>query len=391
MSSSTIVPLFISKLTSSPLPIGLASMIAQSGWFLPQLFTANGVERLSRKKPVVVNAGFFLERVPMWLLVGTVLLVPGSTWLALSLFLICYAWHHLGGGAIATAWQDMIARCFPLDRRGRFWGLTAFAGTGTGILGAAVSAHILSTYAFPVNFAYIFGMAAAAITLSWFFIALTREPAVPVTAPRQSEREFWANLPDILRGDHNFRRFLAARLTLAVSNMGRGFVAVAAVQRWHVPDGTVGMYTAALLLGQTIGNVVFGFLADRFGHKLSLELSALASGAAFALAWLASSPEWYYLAFALLGVNLGAILVSGILVPMEFCEAARRPTYLGLTNTGVGLVNVVAPLIGAWLAGISYNWLFALSGGASLIALAMLRWWVQEPRWVRTSAVTADR
>ena len=52
VSARTIIPLFISKLTTDPLPIGLAAVIAQGGWFLPQLFTANGVERLARKKPV---------------------------------------------------------------------------------------------------------------------------------------------------------------------------------------------------------------------------------------------------------------------------------------------------------------------------------------------------
>ena len=64
-SSTTILPLFISKLTSDPLPIGLLAVIAQAAWFLPQLFTANLIERLARKKPVVVNLGLFLERLPL--------------------------------------------------------------------------------------------------------------------------------------------------------------------------------------------------------------------------------------------------------------------------------------------------------------------------------------
>lgn len=391
MSSTTIVPLFISKLTSSPLPVGLASVIAQGGWFLPQLFTANAVERLPRKKPVVVNAGFFLERLPVWLMAGTALLAPRSARLALTLFLICYAWLHVGSGIIATAWQDMIARCFPVDRRGRFWGITNFMGTGTGMLGAVLSIHMLGTFSFPANFTYVFAIAALGIMVSWLFIAMTREPAQPVTAPRQSNHEFWMRVRDILRHDHNFRRFLVARLTLTMSNMGRDFVAVAAVRRWEVPDSRVGAYTAALLLGQTLGNVTFGFLADRFGHKLSLELSALASCLAFALAWLAPGSEWYYVTFALIGVALGAIIVSGVLVPMEFCEPQRRPTYAGIANTGVGLVGVAAPLLGAWLAGISYDWLFALSATVSLAALGMMRWWVREPRRVRMSTTTVGR
>ncbi len=64
ISSSTIMPLFISKLTSDPLLIGLVAVIAQSGWTLPQFFTAGYIERSPREKPVIVNLGLFLERMP---------------------------------------------------------------------------------------------------------------------------------------------------------------------------------------------------------------------------------------------------------------------------------------------------------------------------------------
>jgi MFS family permease len=153
----------------------------------------------------------------------------------------------------------------------------------------------------------------------------------------------------------------------------------------------VGVFTAALLVGQTLGNLAFGFLADRFGHKLSLELSALASFLAFTLAWLAASANWYYAVFALLGITLGGIIVSGILVSMEFSEPERRPTYAGMANTAVGLVSVVAPLLGAWLASKGYNWLFALSAGINLLALILMRWWVKEPRQARVKTTLTGK
>jgi MFS family permease len=362
ISSTTIVPLFISKLTDSALPIGIAAVIAQSGWSLPQLFTANTVERLARKKPVVINLGFFVERLPMWILLIAPLLAVREPTLALVLFLVTYAWFNLGAGLIATAWQDLLARCFPVDRRGRFFGTSMFVGTSLGALGAAISAYLLKTYPFPTNFVYIFMIAAAGITISWIFLALTREPVQPVEAPRVSNRQFWSKLPDILRTDHNFRRFLIARSLLALGGMGTGFITISAVQRWGVSDSTVGVYTGVLLLGQTAGNLTFGFLADRFGHKLSLELGALVAFCAFLLAWLSPSAYWYYLVFAFMGVAIGAMIVSGILVSM-------------------GLVGIAAPLIGAWLAQSSFSWLFALSAFIYLLAFAALHWWVKEPRW----------
>lgn len=381
IAATTIVPLFISKLTLSPLPIGIAAVIAQSGWSLPQLFTANSIERLARKKPVVINLGFFLERLPMWILVISPMIAVREPTLALGFFLVTLAWFHVGAGMVATAWQDLIARCFPVDRRGRFFGTSMFVGTSLGALGAAISAWLLKTFPFPTNFVYIFTIAAVGITISWIFLALTREPVQPVERPRTSNRQFWAKLPDILRKDHNFRRFLIARSLLAFRGMGIGFITIAAVQRWQVSDSTVGVYTGVLLLGQTVGNLTFGFLADRFGHKLSLELGALVSVFAFLMAWLSPSPLWYYGVFALLGIAMGAMVVSGILVIMEFCEPERRPTYAGLANTSMGLIGIAAPLIGAWLAQISYSWLFALSAFASLLAYAAMHWWVKEPRW----------
>jgi MFS family permease len=387
VSSATIVPLFISKLTDNPLALGLVAVIAQGAWYLPQLFTANAVERLARKKPVVVNLGLFTERAPMWVLVVAALVAGWSPTLALTLFFLGYAAHGLGAGAVATAWQDFIARCFPVDRRGRFFGLTNFVGTGTGALGASLSIWLLQAFLFPTNFVTIFAIAAIGVTVSWCFLSLAREPVQPVTAPRRSNRQFWASLPGILRHDDNFRRFLVARMLMALGTMGLGFLTVSAVRRWQVPDSTAGLFTAALLVGQTAGNLAFGLLADRWGHKVCLEFGGLAATLAFAVAWLAPAPEWYFAVFVLLGIAVGAALVSGILVVLEFCEPARRPTYTGLANTGVGLVNMIAPLAGAGLASISYEGLFAISAGICLTALALMRWWVREPRWTAVGTV----
>ena len=385
ISSSTTVPLFISKLSSNPLPIGVAAAIAQSGWFLPQLFTANVVEQLPRKKPVVVNLGFFSERLPMWLLVVAALIAMSNPVLALIVFLIGYAWHTFGAGVVATSWQEMVARCFPVERRGRFLGTTTFVGTGMGAAGSALTVWLLDRFPFSTNFVAIFGIASLAILISWVFLALTREPLQSSDAPRQSNRAFLAKLPVIVREDDNYRRFLVARSLLALGGLGIGFVTVASLQRWQVPDGTVGIYTAANLIGQTVGNLLFGFLADRHGHKLSLELGAIAAAAAFALALFAPAAGWYYAVFFLLGVSTGAFIVSGILVVMEFSTPRRRPTYMGLTNTAVGVVSVVAPLLGAWLAGAGYNWVFAASLVVYLAALVAMRFWVREPRWAPKS------
>jgi MFS family permease len=384
ISASTILPLFVSKLTSSTLLIGLIAVISQGSWYLPQMFTANFTERMPRKKPIVVNLGLFLERVPYWLMVVAAALAGSSPALALPLFFAGYAWRGLGAGMIAPAWQELLARCFPVNRRGRFFGLTMFIGAGTAAAGAALSTWLLEAFPFPQSFVLIFAIAAAAIAVSWVFLACTREPEQAVDVPRRSNRQFLAQLPTIVRRDHNFRRFLVARSLLAVGGLGTGFITVSAIYRWQIADSVVGIYTAVFMLGQTAGNLGFGLLADRYGHKLSLEIGALASAFAFILALVAPTPGWIFAVFALLGINTSALLVSGIMVNMEFSPPERRPTYVGLANTAIGIASMVAPLLGAWLASRSYGWLFGVSAAVNLAALVALHWWVREPRFAET-------
>jgi MFS family permease len=279
----------------------------------------------------------------------------------------------------------MIARCFPVERRAWFFGFTAFIGTGIGILGAAFSSWMLVAYPFPTNFVYSFILAAAAITLSWISLAFTREPVKPPSAAVKANAKGASRqkIMLIVRGDHNYRKFLIARFLINVGRMGAGFLTVAAIFHWNVSDATVGWFTAALFLGQTIGNLAAGVIADRWGHKLTLELGQWMAMIAFTLAWLAPAPEWYYPIFFFMGLAGGITTVSAVLSCMEFSHRDHLPTYVGVGNTVSGLGSAIAPIIGGLLAVYSYNALFGVSALVSALALGLLMFTVREPRRVK--------
>lgn len=382
LSATTILPLFVSKLTNNTtIPLAIIAMLAQGGFFLPQLLTANFIERLDRKKPIVVNLGFLTERLPAVLLVITPLVALYSPLLALILFLLIYTWFNIGGGVIAPAWQDLIARCFPVERRGRFFGGTMFLGALLGVGMASLAGVILERYLFPFNFVIIFGIAAAGIVLSWLFIAQTREPVEAAAVPERSAREYFKELPQILRRDNNFRNFLVARFVLSVAEMGSGFLTAAAIGFWSISDGLVATYTTATLIGQTAGSLLMGFLADRYGHRLSLEISTMMAILSFGIAWLAPDPSWYLAVFFLLGFFNGSRIVSGMMVVLEFCPPSKRPTYVGIANTLSGIGSMAAPILGALIVPFGYRTLFLVSTIGFLCAVILLRFWVKEPRF----------
>lgn len=379
-SSATIVPLFVSKVTVNPLLIGLVAMLAQAGWHLPQMFSADAIERSPRKKPILVNLGLFLERIPVLLWPLGALLSLWSPVAGLTVFIVGWAWHGFGAGLIAPAWQDLLARIIPLAGRGRMYGLTTFLGTGFAAAGALLSGYILEAYDYPWDFVMIFSIAAAGIFGSWGFLALTREPLgeTPVTPPTHTS--MWSRMAGILRIDHNFRRFLVVRVLYTLGTMGIGFVTVAAVESLRIADATVGYFTVILLLGQTVGGLIAGIVADRVGHKRALALGAGAMAVAFLLIVVAPGLPSYYASFALSGIATGVNTVSGLLIALEFAPANRRPTYVGIANSVLGMAGIGAPLVGGWLALTGYPTVFLLSGSLSLLSLVLLLVWIQDPR-----------
>jgi MFS family permease len=389
MSSTIILPLYISHFTSNPLLIGLIPFLTNAGIFLPQLFTANVVERAPLKKFFPVTLGFFLERLPILLLAPTAFFLATSRpILALAMFFVLYTWNCFGTGATLVGWQDMIAKIIPVDKRGRFFGITNFIGNGTGILGALAVPFILAKFTFPLGYVISFAIAAAFIFISWVFLSLTREPVVHSTKPAVSQLVYLRSLPQVLLKDRNFRAYLLSQIIFSLSGMATGFLAVYTVQTWKLPDAQASGFTVALQIGLALANLFFGFFSDRKGHKLSLEICMALSTLSLVLAIFAPSPLWFFPIFFLRGAVNAGTFISGISIVYEFTEPENRPTYIGLANTIPGVAGALAPLIGGWLVGaISYQAMFILSAIIGTVSWILLRFAVHEPRKIKSSVL----
>ncbi len=386
-SSAIILPLFVRHFTDNPLTIGLISFLGWGGVLLPQLFMANAVERAPIKKFFPMTLGFFLERLPVFLLAPTVyFLAIRQPVLTLVIFFVLYTWHNAGAGVIIVGWQDMIAKVIPVEKRGRFFGISNFIGNGTGILGALAVPFVLDKFTFPLGYVFSFAVASVLFFLSWVSLSLTREPAVYSSKPPVSQLDYLHSLPEILRRDRNFRIYLLAQIIFSLSGMATGFLAVYTVQTWNLPDSEASGFMIALQIGLTLANLFFGFLADRKGHKLSLEICWLLSTLLLVLAIIAPSPWWFFPIFFLSGAVSAGTFISGISIVYEFTDAENRPTYIGLANTIPGIVVSVAPLIGGWLAGaMSYRSMFILSAIIGAVSWVLLRFAVGEPRRMKSS------
>ncbi len=385
MSISAIMPVYVRHLTESPLILGLIPALTDFGWFAPQLFLAPYVERLPRKYPWVMVLGA-IERVPYLVLPIAVIAVDGlPRTTAVLIFMILWTWKAFGSGFVATPWQEMLAKVIPVSNRGRFYGLANLTGQLLGVGGSAVAVAILASVAYPYNFALSFAIGTLWIWVSYGFITLNREPARPAaTHSQRINREYGRRLMTILRRDLNFRTYLVSRWLAYFGSMATGFIAVYAVEQFHLPDSVAAVYTGILYAASVAGYGIGGTLGDRLGHRRVMQLAGamwIVALSAMLLVTLTQATWLLYVVFALLGFSNAGGVVSDFNLAMEFGPEAERPTYIGLARTSTGPALLIAPLIGGLIAqSIGYPALFATSLFFAMGGLYLLSARVKEPR-----------
>ncbi|MBN3925745.1 MFS transporter [Nostoc sp. NMS4] len=379
----TILPLFVSTLTDSALLIGLIPAIPRLGWQLPQLLTVNKVARLQCYKPTVMLSTIHQKLPFLGLAVVALLQLKLNHQIILLLTFAILIWQGLGSGFSATAWQSMVAKIVPSRKLGIFYGTLAAAGNLMSICGAAIAGLLLKEIAQPFNFALCFLCASLAMALSWFFMSRTREPVSATSSAFGTRREFLDSLSLILRCDENFRCFTIARMISQLALMPLPFYTLTAVHQYGMGEASVGLITTLLMVTQTIAGLFLGWLGDRTGRKLVLQIGCVACAFSSVLACLATNASWFYLVFIGAGIGMIALQNIAAVMTLEFGNQHQRPAYIGLGNTLIAPASIFAPLLGGWIVeNIDYKTTFLVAAIGALVTALVLHIGVSDPRYL---------
>jgi len=380
-SFGTILPLFVSSMTTSALLIGLVPAIHSVGWQLPQLFTASYVSRLRRYKRSVIMTTIH-ERVPFLGFAIVALLLPTiGVKVGLIVTFMLLIWQGLGGGFTANSWTSMISKIIPPETRGTFFGLQAGLAN-LFVSGSAVAAGYLLGYLdSPFNFAACFLIASIFFALSWTALAQTREPEDTEKIIPEEKTHFWDDSKKILRKDSNFNWFLTARFLSQFATMGFSFYIIYALRQFNMDTVTAGFLTATLTISQTVANIGMGRIGDRIGHRAMLIFGAFAALLSAVLAWNAASILWFYPIFFLTGLANVSIWTIGMVMTVDFGNETERPLYIGLSQTLTAPATIIAPLLGGWIVdSAGFIPTFSISIVLSIVMIGILIFLVKDPR-----------
>lgn len=196
----------------------------------------------------------------------------------------------------------------------------------------------------------------------------------------------WHNKMRLIVGSANFSDAFDA---LAVA-----YVLPALIPLWHLHPSQIGALISIGYLGQVIGGLASGWLADRYGRvPVMIGNTVLFSLLSFACIFAQNYETLFTLRF-IQGIGLGGEVPIANTYVSEWAKSKGRGRFVLLQQimfpiglTTVGLVGVFAvPLLG-------WQWLFVFGGLPVLLALPMIRALPESPRWLvgRGQAAEADR
>ena len=381
VSTVTVLPVLVKKIGGSNVAVGLIPVIWIIGFNFPQVLIAAYTSRQDSKKRLVLKTAL-IQRIP-WLLLAIVtatLVGKVSPHWALVLIFGGLSLAAIGGSLNLPGWFDLVAKITPVGRRGSLFAYRSILGALLGVAGGAAVSHVLDTVVFPVNYAILFSMAFLIMMVSYIFLILLKEPLSTETPPGFKGDAYFKKLREIIRQESGYRQFLIADALLVTALMGDAFYAVNALQKFSLSEGFTGRFIVVMMVSMIFGNLIFGKMADRSGHKRNLQIAASSTAVISVIAIVAPLVEVYYLVFAGSALTMSMLHISRLPFIAEICVEENRPIYIALTNM-ITAPFILMGLFGGWIAdNFGYPPVFMISG---LFATASLVWWwqkVPEPR-----------
>tara|TARA_Y100000114_G_scaffold124497_1_gene120308 strand:- start:4816 stop:6129 length:1314 start_codon:yes stop_codon:yes gene_type:complete len=375
----TIIPAYLLLLTGSTAAVGLGTALLQLGATISPIASGSRIEHRSHILPYAIGVGSMMRLMILGLaltgyfLTGNVLLVATFA---------CFVLLGFFTGAQRVAFQMLMSKLIPIRKRGRLQGYRNFAGGLIAALLAWAAGNYLiadkwlgNGYATTFLFAFLLTSAGLVVLKT-----MIREPAAPVSRPQMPMMQRIRQFPELLQ-DRDFAWFLAVQCFSTMARVGAPFWTIYAGTQLGLDGALIGGLSFVFLGSDTLSNVLWGPLGDRFGFKIIYVLALCSSISGVTLLILGSTAVPIYAAFVLLGVGGSGWMLASTTMVLEFGEPQDTPMRLAFVTTLEGAIAASGPVIAGLLVAVSgFQPLFFIVLAAQIAALLLLIVKVREPR-----------
>jgi putative MFS transporter len=151
---------------------------------------------------------------------------------------------------------------------------------------------------------------------------------------------------------------------------------------WKLTQPQIGLMISAGFLGQLLGALLFGWIAERHGRMTAMiwSIALFSVSLVCALAWDYNS----LLAFRTIqGIGLGGEVPVAAVFISELAKARGRGRFVLLYELVFPIGLVAASLVGLWIVPhLGWQYMFAVGALPGLLALVLRRLIPESPRWL---------
>ncbi|MFC4294923.1 MFS transporter [Novosphingobium tardum] len=377
----TIIPAYIHLLTGSASAVGLGTALLQLGGTISPIASGTRVETRRFILPYAVRVGSMMRVMLLglalagWFLTGNQLLgVTFVLFLLLGFF----------SGAQRVAFQMLMAKVIPIRRRGRLQGYRNVVGGLIAAVLAWFAGHVMIEQSwFGNGYATTFLLAFVLTSIGLFALQLLiREPEAPARRSPLPWRERIAELPKLLHNP-DFRHFLTAQGFATAARVGLPFWTIFVGDRLGLNGALIGGLSLAFLGADTVSNLAWGAIGDRYGFRIVYLLSLGATLAGLILLVTGTTAFPLYGAFAMMGVGSSGWMMASATMVLEFGAHEDIPMRLAFATTVEGAVAAIGPLVAGALVGLfGYTPLIVITFIALAVAALVTMTRIREPRTV---------
>lgn len=153
---------------------------------------------------------------------------------------------------------------------------------------------------------------------------------------------------------------------------------------YNLSDAQLGWTGSSLYIGCIIGTIITGYVADRWGRKLPLTISAAIFTASSILMGWASTYETLIVWRIIAGIGVGAASMLSPLYIAEISPAAVRGKMVSINQLTIVIGILLAYLSNYLLADVENNWRWMFTSGAIPAASFLVCVFLvpESPRWL---------
>jgi len=378
----TFVPAYLHMLTGSPIFVGIGQALIQLGAIASPVMGAAHIEHRRLVMPAAMTIGI-LMRIQLLGLALAGWFLTGSVLLAATFFFLLLFGFFLGSQRVA--FQVVLSKVIPVRMRGR---LQAWRNVAGGAIAAGLSwwagAHLIENNALGNGYATTFMVAFVLTSLGLGALWLVmREPESPTVKMRMGVMDRVREFPQLLV-DRDYRNFLIAQMLATSGRIAVPFCIIHAGQKMEVDGAAIGLFSLAFLGADTLTNLIWGSLGDRFGFRLVFIATVATWVISLGVMVVADTPWHFLVAFFGLGAAASGYMMSSTTLVLEFGNRDDIPMRLALSTTVETSMATLGPLVGGLIA--SFAGLvpvFVISIVSLLAALVVLVSAVREPRHLK--------